>query len=412
MQYRQPTVITREQHEQIYKLRKEGLSFRQIGDLMGISHDAAFKWSKRPLGTVAPAVELPVMESPDKVFDLIFKSKRKWSLEEISDKLDIGIGRVRAAILALKDGGKNLAITESSVEVSHSIPPSEPIRIDVSKFKGRRIRFGLTSDNHLGSKYARMEVLEALYDIWEADGITDVYQCGNMIDGDARFNRFDLLVHGMKDQAEYFVENWPRRDGMHLHFITGDDHEGWYVQREGVDIGEYLQHVAQQNGRTDMHYLGHMEQDVIFKAKNGHSTMRLLHAGGGSAYATSYTAQKIVESYQGGEKPNILLIGHYHKAEYGYPREVHCVQAGCTEDQTPFMRKLKIQAHVGGWTVEFDLDDNGIIHDFTTKWHPFYDRAFYENPQWGYQWKSRLEELPSRSSRSTQASQRRSRKSV
>jgi len=24
-------------------------------------------------------------------------------------------------------------------------------------------------------------------------------------------------------------------------------------------------------------------------------------------------------SYQGGEKPNVLLIGHYHKFEYGYP---------------------------------------------------------------------------------------------
>lgn len=412
MQYRQPTVITREQHEQIYKLRKEGLSFRQIGDLMGISHDAAFKWSKRPLGTVAPAVELPVIESPDKVFDLIFKSKRKWSVEEISDKLDMGIGKVRSAIRELEAQGKNLAITESSVEVIPSIAQADPMRIDVSKFKGQRIRFGLTSDNHLGSKYARNDVLEALYDIWEEDGITDVYQCGNMIDGDARFNRFDLLVHGMEDQAHYFAENWPQRPGMSLHFITGDDHEGWYVQREGVNIGEYLEHIAIKHGRTDMHYLGHMEHDIIFTAKHGQSVMRLIHGGGGSAYAISYKPQSIINSYHGGEKPNILLIGHYHKADFNYWREVLNVQAGCTEDQTPFLRKKNIAAHVGGWTIEFELDDNGIIHDFTTKWHPFYDRAFYENPQWGYKWGSRLEELPSRSSRSTPKSPRRSRKSV
>src|SRR5581483_12495394 len=102
-----------------------------------------------------------------------------------------------------------------------------------------------------------------------------------------------------------------------------------------------------------------MEHDIIFKGKHAQQVMRLIHAGGGSAYATSYTVQKIVESYQGGEKPQILLAGHYHKAEYGYPREVHCVQAACTEDQTLFMRKKKIAAHVGFWEVKLKQDARG-----------------------------------------------------
>jgi heme A synthase len=50
------------------------------------------------------------------------------------------------------------------------------------------------------------------------------------------------------------------------------------------------------------------------------------------------------------------------------------------------MRKQKLQAHLGGWTVSFDLDDNGIVHAFTTQFHPFYDRSFYENSQWEYRW--------------------------
>lgn len=46
------------------------------------------------------------------------------------------------------------------------------------------------------------------------------------------------------------------------------------------------------------------------------------------------------------------------------------------------MRKLKIQAHVGGWTVEFTINDDGVITRFKTEWHPFFDLGFYK--KWKY----------------------------
>jgi hypothetical protein len=126
-----------------------------------------------------------------------------------------------------------------------------------------------------------------------------------------------------------------------------------------------------------------MEHDIVFRGRKQKSVMRLIHAGGGSSYATSYAPQKIVESYQGGEKPNVLLVGHYHKAEYGYPREVHTLQVGCTCDQTPFMRKKKLQAHVGGWTVEMTVNEDGLITRFKAEWMPFYDLG-YTRKAWAY----------------------------
>lgn len=77
-------------------------------------------------------------------------------------------------------------------------------------------------------------------------------------------------------------------------------------------------------------------------------------------------------------------MGHYHKFEYGYPREVHIVQCGCTQDQTPFMRKKKIQAMIGGVTIDFSQDEQGIIHGFGVRFHPFYDRDFYKGKAWQY----------------------------
>jgi len=67
---------------------------------------------------------------------------------------------------------------------------------------------------------------------------------------------------------------------------------------------------AKRNGRNDLIFIGHMERDIEYKQAKGSSIIRVIHAGGGSAYAVSYTSQKYVESLQGGEKPQIVLVGH------------------------------------------------------------------------------------------------------
>jgi len=313
-----------------------------------------------------------------------------WELAELSDHFDVGVTRIRRALDALSDMRVNVRQSDTGgVWIAGEIPQRDPTVIPLASLRGQSYRFGLTADNHLCSKYARMDVLNALFDLWADLGVSTVLQCGNMIDGEARFNKGDLVAYGIQGQIEYFCEHWPQRKGMTTQFITGDDHEGWYIQREHVDIGQLIQDTAQRMGRTDLVYLGHMEHDITLQAPDGKATMRLIHAGGGSAYATSYAPQKLVESYTGGEKPQILLIGHYHKAEYGYPREVHTVQAAATQAQTPFMRKNKIQSHLGGWTLTFEQSKDGIIHGFTPRFDPFFDREFYEERQWKYMWRGR-----------------------
>lgn len=652
-------IITKDTQQRIAKLRAGGATYAEVKEQLDVSNSTIQRYENGP--RVVPedrvVTVIPGGSLQEQVYQHLRKSKSQVSIEVLADKFDVAPKYITTALAALAAEGKNVDIAQGHVELVRQLQPNSPSLIDVKKFAGRTIRFGLTGDNHLGSKYYRADVLNALFDIWQEQGIDTVYQLGNMIDGDARFNKFDLIAHGMQDQVDYFVEHWPHREGITTRFITGDDHEGWYVQREGVDIGAVIEGFARRAGRTDLEYLGHIEHDIVLQAKNGSSVMRLIHAGGGSAYATSYSVQKIVEcvpldtealtrtgwktqdqlnigdeilgfntetgkcewttidgfnqgrgevvtykndqfkvrctrnhkwvidlehragpnknsktptqyrretrelmtideiknnwrrarlvqaaeavegpgmlelshedwidrrgavgrvlsmtsterrgfvygmlvgegtltdsgslvfsqnpgevndafklacflegiatgtsrivskkingdekinarttvlrknrrmvnslqeisstvenvwcpttglgtwvmrqgdvititgnSYQGGEKPSILLVGHYHKAEYGYPREVHVVQCGTTEDQTPFMRKLKIQAHVGGWTISFDVDNNGLIHRFTPQFHPFYDRAFYENAddnkQWNYKFDPRKTRKP------------------
>jgi len=339
------------------------------------------------LGIAESIARLEFDEAHYRIYHRIKKDllSKGHTLYELSRKYNISIEYASSIIDELKSRGYNIEMSNDKYHISKTINTSENIhgvKVEVNKL----FRFGVVGDNHLCSKYARLDVLNALYDLYFEEGISEVYNTGNWIDGEAKFNKYDILVHGIDSQLEYFFNNYPSREGIKTYFITGDDHEGWYTQREGINVGRYMQLLSNDEyNRNDLVYIGHMEADVFFYVEGCEKpcVMKVMHPGGGSAYAFSYAPQKIVESFQGGEKPNILLIGHYHKASYDYIRDVHVIQSGCTQDQTPFMRKNKIAAHVGGWIVEVSLASDASISVLKTHWIPFFDRNYY-NKKWSY----------------------------
>jgi len=155
-------------------------------------------------------------------------------------------------------------------------------------------------------------------------------------------------------------------------------------QREGINIGWYMEQVAKKKGRTDLKYLGYMEHDIeLTTPEGGKTVIRLQHPGGGSAYAVSYQPQKIIESLAGGEKPHILLLGHYHKAGSFFLRSVHTVLTGCFQAQSPFMRKKRLAAHLGGYICEFTQAPDGSVLRWKPMFIPFYDESNYDD-KWEY----------------------------
>ncbi len=277
----------------------------------------------------------------------------------------------------------NVKIKDGEAHLSNQVKTGGSHKINLEAFENKIYKIGFVTDDHLCNKAERLDVLNAIFDRFQEEGITEVYNGGNWIDGEARFNKLDIHTFGMSNQIEYFIRNYPQREGITINFIAGDDHEGWYQQREGIIIGEYLEMKARQMGRNDLKYLGYMEADITLRASRGSAILRVVHAGGGSAYALSYQIQKLIESLQGGDKPHILLIGHYHKAEVlpSY-RNVRAVQGGCGCDQTRFMRKNRIEAHVGGWIIEFQQSKDGAINRFKTEWLGFFDKNYYKQKKY------------------------------
>ena len=227
------------------------------------------------------------------------------------------------------------------------------------------LRFALLGDTQFGSKYAQLTYLHDFYDICKAEQIKAVYHTGDITDGlkmrvGHEYELYEVSADEMRDDV---VKNYPKREDITTYFITGN-HDASIYKHVGYDIGQAI-----ANNRPDMKYLG---RDCAVVDLTPNCTLELRHPWDGTAYALSYKMQKMIEAMEADSKPNILAVGHYHKAEYLFYRNVHALQTGCFQGQTPFTRGKGISVHMGGWIVTVTVDHDGTIVRFAPEFIPFY----------------------------------------
>ena len=212
------------------------------------------------------------------------------TLGEIAVELQITRGRALDLLDGLREAGVNVHERGDLWVIDRAGPAPQRARGEIPTYESRdddTYVFGFTADQHLCSKYSRLDVLESLYDHFVRIGVDRVFNAGNWIDGEARFNVHDLLVHGMQQQIAYLVDKYPSRPGMVTYAIAGDDHEGWYCQREGVDIGRLAANAMRDAGRDDWADLGYMEAYVrLVNRRTRQSTLlHVMHPGSDAVHA-------------------------------------------------------------------------------------------------------------------------------
>jgi predicted phosphodiesterase len=364
--------------EEVIKLLRNGKTREEIAEIMDVS-----VWKARKMITQAKTILEGIprvgIDPSDPLFrsEVLRRIKKPITPEQLAKDMSAQLSDVENVLTDLEEHGFIIEKRGSTIQLGKSVEHGTDGIVLDNHLYGEPIKFGVVTDMHLGNKNARLDVLTAAYDMFAERGVNTVFCAGNYVDGEFRFNRHELLVHGIADQCQYAIDNWPQRNGIVTYYVDGDDHEGWWQQREGLEFGRYLQLEAQAQGREDLQYMGYMEADIEIKAPKGSCVVKTMHPGGGTAYALSYASQKLVESLQGGEKPAVILAGHYHKFDYCYPRNVHVVQCGCVCDQTRFMRKKKIEAHVGFVICTLHQDIAGGVSRFIPEFFPFYDRGYY-----------------------------------
>ena len=241
--------------------------------------------------------------------------------------------------------------------------------------KNKIITFGLIGDPHINSKYTQLTYLHQYYDVCAARKITDVYNTGDLDEGEQMRigHQYDCYNQGGDDHIKEIVQKYPKRNGITTHFITGN-HDASIYKRCGIDIGKGI-----SEKRDDMHYLG---RDCARIEITPHCILELRHPWDGTAYALSYKSQKMMDGMEADSKPNILAIGHYHKLEYLFYRNIHCFQTGCFQMQTPFTRGKGISVHLGGWIVTVEVDEKGHIQRIVPEMIPFYKGIENDYENW------------------------------
>lgn len=256
-----------------------------------------------------------------------------------------------------------------------SVESTEP-DIHDNKWKGsKQIKFALMGDTQFGSKYAQITHLYDFYNRCKEEGITTVYHTGDVVDGlkMRTGHEYELYVNGYDEMLNDVIDNYPQIDGITTYFITGN-HDASIYKQIGLDIGSYI-----SDARKDMVYLGRDCAQVYLTPK---CILELRHPWDGTAYAQSYKPQKMIEAMESDSKPNILAIGHYHKAEYLFYRNVHSIQTGCFQSQTPFTRGKGISIALGGWIITADIDEDGQLEDISMKFIPFYNSVKDDYKNW------------------------------
>ena len=186
-----------------------------------------------------------------------------------------------------------------------------------------------------------------------------MYHTGDVLDGHRVYKgqEFELSDVGMEKQLDRLAKVAPKV-GLPVRFIVGN-HDLSLKALAGVNIGKAISDRMDDAGQ-DWEFLGEESAVVEIATPIGKTfRMQLLHPGGGSSYAISYRMQKIIESLEGGTKPDLLAIGHYHKAEMLPNYSNVCgVQTGCFQWQSPFMARNALAAHVGGWIIDVTVGED------------------------------------------------------
>lgn len=305
---------------------------------------------------------------------VLMMKKNHRSMKEICARTGLEEADVRSVLegedapqVGNKPAPENRKIFENLIPATYS-----------SNWDGKTlIKFGLIGDTHINSKYTQLTALHNFYKICAENGITDVYHTGDIDDGEQMRpgHQYDCYNQGADDHVSEIIQNYPKVDGITTHFITGN-HDSSMYKHCGVDIGKAI---AFQ--RPDMHYLG---RDWARVELAPHCILELRHPWDGSSYALSYKPQKMIESMESDSKPNILAIGHYHKMEYLFYRNVHCFQTGCFQSQTPFTRGKGLSVNIGGWIITVAVDQNGYVHRMIPEMIPIYKGITDDWKSWRY----------------------------
>lgn len=296
---------------------------------------------------------------------LISDLSERRTLPQLAKMYNLSPRIIGAAVEDLKEQGYNIWTEGEAHLLRKDLPPQEN-RVEFNWRGDKILRFGVVADTHFSSFWAQITHLNDIYDWFACEGIDTVYHAGDIDEGEKMRpgHEYEIYTHGADAHMAEIVKNYPFRKEILTKFITGN-HDYSFVKTIGLNIGKMI-----AAARPDLEYLGHNSTSINLTPN---CTMEIRHPGDGTSYADSYKLQKMIDAMQGGEKPHILLVGHYHKPLVmpAY-RNIHAMLMACVQAQTDWAKGRGIRAVVGGWIIEIHVDEEGSIREIVPRFRTYY----------------------------------------
>jgi predicted phosphodiesterase len=248
---------------------------------------------------------------------LVDALKKSPTFDSLCSTLDLSPARARDLLSRARAAGYAVRVGAEVVGIGHD-ETSDVRDIEVPPTEGGRFKIGVVSDLHAGSKYCLRAQLRDCIERMYSRGVRDILIPGDLTDGCYKHGVFELKYSGIQDQIADLERMLPKKEGLRYHAISGN-HDFTFSEKTGLDFGGVCEGYFRSRGRVDLRCYG----DRAATLRVGGTTVRLLHPSGSCSYAISYKLQKFVEAFDSGEKPGILLVGHYHRSCYIYTRGVH-----------------------------------------------------------------------------------------
>jgi predicted phosphodiesterase len=272
------------------------------------------------------------------------------------------------ALKYLKDNHINI---EDVVTLAKALKAGNPGPKRTYNVGARSTRYLAISDTHIGSIYYRKDLMEYASREAKKEQCDFAVHVGDVLDGWYQ-NRpqqvFELNAVGVDQQVNLGVNELSKLN-LPLYFITGNHEYNTFMRGAGVEVGCLLEDKLKAKG-FEAHFLGNAEGDIELK---GGCVVKLFHPTMPATYAISYKSQKICESFEGGKKPEVLMLGDSHKAEYIFWRNIHVFQTGTLQDQTKWMRSKHIAAMKGFYIIDLHTDSTGGVERIIPRFYPAYD---------------------------------------
>lgn len=280
----------------------------------------------------------------------------------LSDQLEA------AADVALPDKDLVRLAEQRGYIIHKPAPPREPVELDIGRIKGDRVRIGILSDPHFGSKWQQATYFREHAELMAREGCTAIIIAGDVTDGATSMHpgfEYGLWALGYDAQKRAALEGIPEV-GVPWYLIGGN-HDASHYKAAGADI---IKAICDE--RDDLHYLGPEQNSKSFVGSIGYLTVgevlvQVCHPHLGGTRVRSYRLETWIENLSP-PKPSIVVMGNFHKMVEIFYRGVWGLLVPSFQAQTAWMASKAIESIVGGAIIEFGTVTKGLASEMTVHW--------------------------------------------